>query len=82
MRGRLGGADGHPEAGQEVHPRRGDIVGDRVRGAEPAGGLHEDKRVQGVDQHDYTVLISQDWVDFFCEEVKAGTLEKRSLLAT
>lgn len=31
-------------------------MGHRLRGAQPAGGLHPDLGVQGLDQPDFTVL--------------------------
>lgn len=54
--GRFGRADGYPAAGQAVVAGRCDLLGDRVRGAQPAGSLHQDIRVPRLDQPDPAVL--------------------------
>lgn len=56
VRGRLRRTDGHPEAGQEVRVGRRHLVGHRLCGTQSAGCVHEDQRVQRLDQPDTAVL--------------------------
>lgn len=53
--GRLWRPSGDP-AGRRVEPRGRDLVGHRLRAAQPAGRLHENIRVQGMDPEDRRVL--------------------------
>ena len=56
--GRLGRPAGGAGEGRPLVPRRHHQLGHRVRGAQPAGRLHEDLRFPGLDsgQRDVTVL--------------------------
>lgn len=56
LSGRFGRADGDPAAGQAVAAGGCHLLGNRLCGAQPAGSLHEDIRVQRLDQPDPAVL--------------------------
>lgn len=59
--GRLRRANGHPETGQAVASRGGDLLGDRVRRAESAGRLHSNLRIPRMDPPDFAVLNKFDY---------------------